>query len=165
MLRILKNSREYTVECFGGPVYYVEEVLAGRDAKELDIQAYVYPNHEFGALSVIDRMFEDYEVAVETGNPSLMYKHITSNGQSRKDYDKNIPSYYKQGITVEVVDYTINDIKIESEEQLRVSCITKFHITNLGDMRVQKEKCDFIVMLSDNKEALVDRIENWAIIK
>lgn len=93
---ILKDAIQVTIDHCGGPVFYVDSVLRGNTKEQLDADISVYTESGYNAETFLKSMFEDYEKAVEEGNPSLMYPHVTSDGESHKGYEKNIPKYHKR---------------------------------------------------------------------
>jgi hypothetical protein len=94
-----------------------------------------------------------------------MYPHVTSDGKSYKSYEENIPKYYEKGITLKLVDYKINKMEMDSNGDYIISCTTAFKIKSSSGTRIQKEKADYVVKRSGNTELLLDRIENWSIVK
>lgn len=112
----------------------------------------------------LDNMLNDYVYAVEIGDSSIMHKYVTINGKAYKDYEKNIPSFYNDGITIESLDYEILDLKREPNGDFRLSYSTSFEVTNPNGKRYQEEIADFIIVYNDDsREYLIDRLENWKI--
>lgn len=111
---------------------------------------------------LLDDIFYNYGLAIESGNLELMYPYVTYDGDSYKTYQKSIPRYYEENIHVSVLDYEIQNINIEEDDSYRVRCLTNYSIANSKGSRYQTEESDYMIKKdSTNGKLLLDRIENW----
>lgn len=109
-------------------------------------------------------MLTEYGVAIDEGNPQIVNKYLINNGELYNSFSKSIPKYYKEGIHVRALNYLINKIDKQKDGVYRVNCDVVYSITNKSDTREQKEQMDYIIV-SNYGKLLIDRIENWKIIK
>lgn len=109
-------------------------------------------------------MLREYGVAIDEGNPQIVNKYLINNGELYNSFSKSIPKYYKEGIHVRALNYLINKIDKQKDGVYRVNCDVVYSITNKSDTREQKEQMDYIIV-SNYGKLLIDRIENWKIIK
>ncbi|WP_338558622.1 serine/threonine-protein kinase [Paraclostridium sordellii] len=162
---ILKDALPMTIEHVGGPVLYVDAILRGNSKAHLDTEVFTYTESEFNVETFLDDMFKTYVNAVKSGDPSMMYSYVTSGGQSYKEYTENIPKYHKKGITVDLLSYKINNMKVNSKGECIINCTTEFKINGPNGTKIQKERADYVIERIANTEFLLDRIENWSIVK
>lgn len=162
---ILKNALPATIEHSGGPVLYVDAILRGNSKENLDVEVFTYTESEYNVETFLKSMFNDYQLAVANGDPSIMYPYVTSDGQSHTQYEKNIPKYYEKSMNIKLINYKINGMKVDSNGDCLITCTTEFEITSPSGTKIQKEKADYIIKRIANTEFLLDRIENWAIVK
>ncbi|MBQ9012671.1 MAG: DnaJ domain-containing protein [Bacilli bacterium] len=121
---------------------------------------------ENSIYTLLNNIFYYYDIAVQNGNPEVVSPYLVYNGDLYKSYKENIPKYYQKNIVVQMIDYTIENIKIENDNTYRVTCLSSYRITNQDESREQLERADYIIKKDYvNGNLLVDRLENWKIVE
>lgn len=113
---------------------------------------------------VVKGYLGNYGNARNYGSISYVSDYITSSGALYKQLSKVIPKGYEKGTKVDVVGYTKNSMKRESNKY-RVSVTVEYNVyTQEKGLQYQKEYMEFIVVQSSG-QWLIDHYDNWQMLE
>lgn len=114
-------------------------------------------------IDAIERLQENYDSAINTGNVNLVYPYITTTGNLYDSYSKYIPIWHEEGMKTFVEEAEYTDIKLDAEDTYRVGRYSICRVDRNGLVVYEKEYIDFIVK-KEKGDFLVDSCKNYRMI-